>query len=80
MKPAAFDYYAPRTVEETMALLEAHGEDGKLLAGGQSLVPLMNFRLARPSALIDLNGVEGLAYVRDGDGHVEIGAMTRDRD
>ena len=49
MKPVAFDYFDPRTVEETMALLAEHGEDGKLLAGGQSLVPLMNFRLARPS-------------------------------
>ena len=80
MKPVAFDYFDPRTVEETMALLTEHGGDGKLLAGGQSLVPLMNFRLARPSALIDLNGVEELAYIREGEGCLEIGAMTRDRD
>ena len=84
MKPVAFDYFDPRTVDETMALLAEHGEDGKLLAGGQSLVPLMNFRLARPSALIDLNGVEELAYIREGEGEgggcLEIGAMTRDRD
>ncbi len=80
MKPVAFDYFDPRSVEETMELLGRHGEDGKLLAGGQSLVPLMNFRLARPTALIDLNNVDELEYIRESDGQIEIGAMTRDRD
>ncbi len=80
MKPAAFDYFDPGTVEETMDLLREHGEQGKLLAGGQSLIPLMNFRLARPAALIDLNRVEELAYIHEREGWLEVGAMTRDRD
>ncbi len=80
MKPAAFDYFDPGTVEETMDLLREHGEQGKLLAGGQSLIPLMNFRLARPAAIIDLNRVEDLAYIHEREGWLEVGAMTRDRD
>ena len=80
MKPVAFDYFAPRSVAETLELLGQHGEEGKLLAGGQSLVPLMNFRLVRPSALIDLNRVPDLNYIRENNGWLEIGAMTRDRD
>ncbi len=78
MKPAPFQYAAPESVEETLALLRAHGADGKLLAGGQSLVPLLNMRLARPSVIIDLNRVPGLDYVRE-NGEVAIGAMTRQR-
>ncbi len=78
MKPAPFQYAAPESVEETLALLRAHGADGKLLAGGQSLVPLLNMRLARPSVIIDLNRVEGLDYIRE-NGEVAIGAMTRQR-
>lgn len=77
MKPARFDYYAPRSLPEAVELLERHGEEAKLLAGGQSLVPMMNLRLAQPSVLIDLNRVEGLAYIRPGDEQVAIGAMTR---
>ncbi len=81
MKPARFDYYAPTSLPEAVGLLQAHGDDAKLLAGGQSLVPLMNLRLAQPSVIIDLNGVEGLSYVRAlGDGQVAIGAMTRHHD
>ncbi|MFQ5911653.1 MAG: FAD binding domain-containing protein [Nitrospinota bacterium] len=80
MKPVAFDYFDPRTVEETMDLLREHGEGGKLLAGGQSLIPLMNFRLVRPAALIDLNRVEELTHIRQREEWLEIGAMTRDRD
>jgi carbon-monoxide dehydrogenase medium subunit len=79
MKPAPFQYYAPTTVDEALTLLAENAGDGKLLAGGQSLVPAMNFRLAQPAALIDLNGVPELAYIRaDGDG-LQIGAMTRQR-
>ncbi|MFN8465211.1 MAG: xanthine dehydrogenase family protein subunit M [Caldilineaceae bacterium] len=79
MKPAPFQYYAPTTVEEALTLLADNAGDGKLLAGGQSLVPAMNFRLAQPAALIDLNGVNELAYIRaDGSG-LQIGAMTRQR-
>ncbi len=79
MKPARFDYHAPATVEEAIALLTRYGGDAKLLAGGQSLMPLMNFRLARPAALIDLNAIPSLAYIREGDGQVRFGAMTRQR-
>jgi carbon-monoxide dehydrogenase medium subunit len=80
VKPSPFDYFAPTTVEECVALLAEHGEDAKLLAGGQSLVPLMNLRLAAPEVLIDLNGVAELDYVRDDDGTLALGAMTRHRD
>ncbi len=79
MKPASFQYAAPATVEDTLALLRAHGAEGKVLAGGQSLVPLLNMRLARPSVIIDLNGVSELDYIRVEDGEVAIGAMTRQR-
>src|ERR1700735_4754710 len=77
MKPAAFAYFAPRDVDQALDLLAEHGEDGKVLAGGQSLVPAMNFRLARPAALIDINRVAGLDYVREEDGALRIGALAR---
>jgi aerobic carbon-monoxide dehydrogenase medium subunit len=77
MKPAAFDYFAPRTVEHALALLAEHGEEGKILAGGQSLVPAMNFRLARPASLIDVNRIAALDYVREEDGELRIGALAR---
>lgn len=80
MKPAPFEYFAPETVTEVLALLEEHGEDAKILAGGQSLVPMMNFRLVRPKALVDINNVAGLAYIREDDGLIRFGAMTRHRD
>jgi carbon-monoxide dehydrogenase medium subunit len=79
MKPPRFEYHAPTDVDEAIALLGRYGGDAKLLAGGQSLVPLLNFRLTRPTALIDLNRIASLAYVRDADGHVALGAMTRQR-
>lgn len=79
MKPPKFDYHAPATVDEAIALLTRYGDDAKLLAGGQSLMPLLNFRLTRPAALIDLNRVEGLAGIREVDGQVRFGAMTRQR-
>ncbi len=78
MKPAPFDYYAPTSAEEALEHLAQLGYDGKLLAGGQSLIPAMNFRLAQPAALIDLNNVSELFYIRPYDGGVVIGAMTRD--
>jgi CO/xanthine dehydrogenase FAD-binding subunit len=74
MKPAPFQYEAPRSVDAALALL---GEDAKVLAGGQSLVPIMNFRLARPTTIVDVNRVEGLAYVRRRGGVLRIGALTR---
>src|SRR4051812_46891977 len=78
MKPAAFRYLAPRTLEEALDAKADHGDDARFLAGGQSLVPAMNFRLAQPAVLIDLNGIAGLDTVA-GDGSVLIGAMTRNR-
>jgi carbon-monoxide dehydrogenase medium subunit len=77
MKPAAFDYFAPRSVEEAVTLLAEHGDEAKVLAGGQSLVPMMAFRLATPSVLIDLNGVAELEHAGiEGDALV-LGAMAR---
>jgi aerobic carbon-monoxide dehydrogenase medium subunit len=80
MKPARFTYAAPTTLDGCVELLARHGDDAKLLAGGQSLVPLMNLRLAAPEVVVDLNRVEGLSYVRERDGHVAVGALTRHRE
>jgi CO/xanthine dehydrogenase FAD-binding subunit len=80
MKPPPFDYHAPSSLEEALATVAQLGDDGKVLAGGQSLVPLMNFRLAWPGALVDLNRLGELAYVRVENGSVRIGAMTRQGD
>ena len=80
MKPAPFAYYDPSTLEEAVSLLDAQGGEAKLIAGGQSLVPLLNMRLARPTAVIDLNRIDGLSYIREEDGGLAIGAMTRQRD
>jgi carbon-monoxide dehydrogenase medium subunit len=78
MKPAPFEYYAPTTVEEALARLAEHGGEAKPLAGGQSLIPIMNFRLAQPSVLVDLNNIPELSYVRgDEKGGVLVGAMAR---
>jgi aerobic carbon-monoxide dehydrogenase medium subunit len=77
MKPVSFRYFAPRTVDDALDLLATHGEEGKILAGGQSLVPAMNFRLARPTSLIDINRVEALDYVREEEGELGIGALAR---
>jgi len=79
MKPAPFEYYAPTTVEEALQNLTDLGYSGKVLAGGQSLIPAMNFRMARPSALVDLNKVSELFYIKPtADGGLAIGTMTRD--
>jgi CO/xanthine dehydrogenase FAD-binding subunit len=80
MKPASFKYYAPTTVQETLAILAKHNYDAKVLAGGQSLIPMMNFRLAQPSILVDLNNVAELSYIRPAkEGGLLVGAMTRQR-
>ena len=79
MKPAPFEYFRPRSLDEALALLAEHGGDAKPLAGGQSLIPAMNFRLATPSVLVDLNGLRELSYITDGAGDVRIGGMTRQR-
>lgn len=77
MKPAAFRYFAPRTLDDALSVLAEHGEEGKILAGGQSLVPAMNFRLARPASLIDINRLPALDYVREEEGTLRIGALAR---
>jgi carbon-monoxide dehydrogenase medium subunit len=77
LKPAPFAYHPVTTIAEATSLLAELAEDGRILAGGQSLLPLMNFRLAQPEHLVDINPVEELAYVRRGDGNVHVGAMTR---
>jgi CO/xanthine dehydrogenase FAD-binding subunit len=80
MKPVAFAYHRPASLEEALDLLSEHGDEGKILAGGQSLVPAMNFRLAQPAVLIDINRVGGLAFVEPGPGGgLRIGATTRQR-
>jgi aerobic carbon-monoxide dehydrogenase medium subunit len=79
MKPPPFRYHDPTTVSETVGLL-ASLENAKLLAGGQSLMPMLNFRFVLPDHIIDLNRVDGLSYIRDAQGVLEIGAMTRQRD
>ena len=78
MKPAPFAYIAPQGLAEALTLVRDYGADGKILAGGQSLVPLLAMRLARPAVLIDLNRVRRLDYIRTGS-EVRIGAMTRQR-
>jgi aerobic carbon-monoxide dehydrogenase medium subunit len=79
MKPPRFEYEAPGSVAEVLALLERHGDQAKVLAGGQSLAPLLNFRLVRPQVLVDLNEIAELAGIREVDGMLAIGAMTRQR-
>jgi len=78
MKPPPFEYFAPTSVDEALAHLTKYGYDAKPLAGGQSLIPMMNFRLAQPSVLVDLNNIPELAYIHPGEsGGVSLGAMTR---
>jgi CO/xanthine dehydrogenase FAD-binding subunit len=80
MKPAPFDYVSPSTVDAAIAALVASNGEGKLLAGGQSLMPLLNFRMARPTMLVDLNRIEGLSYIEDRGDRIAIGALTRHRE
>ena len=80
MKPAPFEYYVPDSLEQALDLLREHGDTAKLLAGGQSLVPTMNFRVVQPEVLIDLNQVSELKYIRDDNAALHIGAMTRERE
>ncbi len=77
MKPPPFEYAAPRKIEEAVGLLSQHGDGAKVLAGGQSLIPLLNFRLARPEVLVDVNRVAELASVKPLESGVAIGALTR---
>jgi aerobic carbon-monoxide dehydrogenase medium subunit len=77
MKPAPFDYMAAASAAEAVAALAQHGDEAKLLAGGQSLVPMLNLRLARPAVLVDINGAKELDYLREADGRLHVGAMRR---
>lgn len=77
MKPSAFGYSRPQSVEEALATLSSLGSDGKVLAGGQSLLPIMSMRLAAPQHLVDINRLAELAYVRVEEGRVRVGALAR---
>jgi carbon-monoxide dehydrogenase medium subunit len=79
MKPAPFEYHVPDSLEQALDLMSQHADDAKILAGGQSLVPAMNFRIAQPGMLIDLNRVAELSYVREEGTVIRIGAMSRER-
>jgi carbon-monoxide dehydrogenase medium subunit len=80
MIPGAFDYHAPTSIGEATELLAKLGDAAKILSGGQSLIPLMKLRLATPQHLVDINGISGLAYIREADGFLKIGALTRESD
>jgi len=79
MKPAPFEYFVPDSLEQALDLLHEHGDEAKILAGGQSLVPAMNFRIHQPEVLIDLNRISGLDYIREDGNVIRVGAMTRER-
>ena len=78
MIPGPFNYLVPNSLDEAVALLAEHGDDAKILAGGHSLIPAMRFRLASPEILIDINRIPDLEYIREEDGHLAIGALTRE--
>jgi aerobic carbon-monoxide dehydrogenase medium subunit len=78
MFPAQFDYQRARSIDEAVSALAAHGGDARVLAGGMSLIPAMRYRLARPAVLIDINPIAELAYVRESDGYLHVGACARD--
>lgn len=80
MIPAPFNYEAPSTLDEALALLDKYGDEAKILAGGHSLIPMMKLRFAQPETLIDINNIPGLSYIREDGGYLKIGAMTREAD
>ncbi len=80
MKPAWFDYYAPRTLEEALRILADAGGDGKVLAGGQSLVPMLNFRIVSPAIVVDINRIETLNRLHVGTDSLSVGALVRHAD
>jgi CO/xanthine dehydrogenase FAD-binding subunit len=77
LKPAEFEYHRPRKIDDALSLLKEFGQESKVLAGGQSLMPLMNFRLAQPAHLIDINFIDGLDYIRSENGSIKIGCLVR---
>jgi len=78
MIPPPFEYLSPNQLSEAISLLQKHGEDAKILAGGHSLIPAMKLRFALPEYLIDIGGIEGMDYLREEGGQLRIGAMTRE--
>ena len=80
MYPARFEYHAPASVDEALEILDRHGDEAKVLAGGQSLIPLMKLRFASPRALVDINRIQGLDSVAEDDGYLSIGALVRHSD
>ena len=78
MIPPAFEYLRPNTIPEAIALLRQYGDEAKILSGGQSLIPMMKFRLARPGYLIDINRISGLSYIKEEGGYLKIGGLTRE--
>jgi len=80
MIPPAFTYLRPKTIPEAIAFLEQYGDDAKILSGGQSLIPMMKFRLARPGYLIDINRIPGMSYIHEEGGYLKIGGLTREAD
>lgn len=80
MYPPAFEYAAPTSLEEALAILASEGDAARVLAGGQSLIPMMKLRLASPGYLVDINGISGLDYIEESNGHVRIGALARHKD
>lgn len=80
MFPAAFDYVAPTTLDQALSILSSYGPDAKILAGGQSLIPAMRFRLIAPKVLVDINRIGGLNFLEESDGWLRLGALVRHRD
>jgi aerobic carbon-monoxide dehydrogenase medium subunit len=78
MIPPSFEYLRPKTVPEAFAMLQQHGDEAKILSGGQSLIPMMKLRLARPGVLVDINRISGLSYVKEEGGYLKIGGLTRE--
>ena len=80
MIPRTFEYFSPRTLDEALSLLQKLGSDAKLLSGGQSLIPMMKLRLVSPQYIVDINRIPGLDYISESDGHLRIGALTREHE
>src|SRR6478672_7381859 len=78
MIPPAFEYLRHKTLPEAVGLLQQHGDDAKILSGGQSLIPMMKLRIARPAYLIDINRIAGLSYIKEEGGFLKIGGLTRE--
>jgi aerobic carbon-monoxide dehydrogenase medium subunit len=78
MIPPAFEYLRPNTIPEAIAFLQQYGDDAKILSGGQSLIPMMKLRIARPAYLIDINRIAGLSYIKEEGGFLKIGGLTRE--